>query len=108
MTHQDRRVRVYTIQEYEVLGAFTAFFKRPEYLELPVALDIPVDAEYTSAFHDHYSKSICFVVRHPSFDEVPNGEYIPRFTSGVDSKRVVLLRASDKADEPVYVMQEES
>jgi len=44
---------------------------------------IPKDAEFVSCHYDFEKRSFFLVIRHESFDIVPNGTHIPRITDSL-------------------------
>ena len=73
----DRRLRLFWIDQQSLFCIIkTKLTQNPLYC---VLLDerIPDDVEVVSVHHDFARRTFAFTLRHESFSEVPEGEYIP-------------------------------
>lgn len=95
---QQRRFKIISIDERVILHWLIAEHKEmPKHLIVPMVKGIPQDIEVISVHHDYISRLFDFVISHPSFEEVPPGETIPRYNEfiGVTYQMVELKHQED-------------
>lgn len=76
----ERRIKVVCIDASNVLEWFISGLRPPVYVRLPVIEGVPNDAKVLSVREDIYGRYFRFLISHPSFDEVADGDMIPDLT----------------------------
>lgn len=72
----ERNLKYYRVPERWVFSVWKNGCNRQRLLELP-DLKIPDDAQVLAVYHEPSHKTFDFLVSHPSFPEVPDGDLIP-------------------------------
>lgn len=79
----DSRLRIYYVRDKDILQIFNGHRNTPSTLHLYTFSasidDVPEGYELTQVHHDYQRGAIAFILRHPSFDPVPEGRRIPVF-----------------------------
>lgn len=76
----ERRLMLVAIREHDVLDYFTFGMTAdvPAFLSVPVVdPPLPAGVSVLRVWHDAYHRVFNFVVSHPSFPEVPDGQILP-------------------------------
>lgn len=72
-----------------------------EFLQIPDGIDIPADAEVLAVEASTLRRAIGVLFAHPSFDEVPEGAYVPEVGGWDHPWRSRIIENPDKeADAP--------
>lgn len=101
MSEDERRVRWVRVGERDVLDWFAmASGGFPQYLTVPVFW-LPDGARVLSVHHDVYRRCFAFLVEHPSFAAVPDGEVPPAVVG--EGRRQAVEIVNFEADEAVVV-----
>lgn len=107
MYPDDRRVRVFRIRQHDVFDWLQmAVGHLPDCLALPEAIGVPAGAKVCTVRENFERGTFDFLLWHPSFDPVPEGEIAP--DGGPDLltrwRTVRLERGEPAGDVPVYVI----
>jgi hypothetical protein len=116
--YSERRVKVASVRQHDVLDWFVYSLSGwPEHLVLPMLVGIPADAKVECVVNNPLARTFDFLISHPSFDEVPEGDVPPGFPDPrqVEYQVVAMPRPEvtdqgavsppDDADTPVVVTE---
>jgi hypothetical protein len=99
----DRRVKVVTIGSREVLDWFTCALRDwPRFLSLPRLEGLPTDARVLMVREEPYERTFKFLVAHPSFEPVCEGQPPPPFPGPCACSRVAIELPDGGADADSY------
>ena len=100
----DRRMKRLLVGEHQLLALLVGLGDR-----MPLAVrvarwpDLPTGCRLVGVHHDIYSRTFFFVLEHPSFEVVPDGELIPPLDCEVTAVELDDVRAFS----PTYSRSEE-
>ena len=77
MSTEPRRLRIASVPREVWLTIFNSIAHQ-EIIQLPILEELPEGTILVDVFDDVVRGCMAFIVEHPSFDEVPFGQEIPR------------------------------
>lgn len=108
MKKDERRLRLYFVNEHDVLDAFVGKGDTQQYVTLPCLPALPDDARVIDVHHDFYRKQFAFMVESATFEPVADGDCIPNAArrAFVEHRVLRIVRQGEPCDDPVYAVKE--
>ena len=78
MEGEANRCKILSISQAQVLDFFRAVLAREGHLTVPVFPEIPTDVHVVAVHSSFASRSFDFLLEHPSFPEVEEGNEVPK------------------------------
>lgn len=88
---QERRLKLVVVNRHDVLDWFTFAVKGwPETVAVPILTGLPADVQVIDVRDNYHTRQIEFMVSHPSFDPVPEGQVPPRLPDPLQQGKMVV------------------
>lgn len=71
------RLKIICVSEFELFKLLPCFTTKNRLVMAMFGTPVPDDAKLLSVHHDHWNKTFCFTLEHPSFPESKPGAPIP-------------------------------
>lgn len=94
-TDDQDRLKIVSVSEGDILTMLNWYTENNTYLRLPRIEGIPHESVVVRASYSFCARAIELMIRHPSFDKVPQGQQVPHLVDGLLTMDSVVLEKVD-------------